>query len=285
MIHTRFIGAGLLLATLSACGGGNDASPGSGGTSTAPQPTVNQTSGGIWRTQFTVPLGYSSLSNTGDTIDATALITEQGDFLTLEKNLSSGCALIGFGQVSTTGGAVSASADWLITGFVTGAYSCATRDGVRNGTAVLTGAVAQRSTLTLTETDTSGLGLVGPATTSTWTYDSLYELKPSFALIAGNYVENSNTLSISGSGAIFEQDPASGCVINGQLAIPNASYNAYSFTLTYSNCTGDYAIYNGTSAMGLAYYDHTVSPNRLEIFWHGVIPGGPYAVIGDFPKL
>src|ERR1019366_2257241 len=62
---------------LSACGGGSSPS-----TPTAPPPVVNQSLGGIWKSQYTVTAG----TNNGDTINALAIATEQGDFVTIGKN-------------------------------------------------------------------------------------------------------------------------------------------------------------------------------------------------------
>ena len=71
-------------------------------------------------------------------------------------------------------------------------------------------------------------------------------------MIAGNYTDGSDTLTISSDGAIFEQDATTGCVVNGQVSIPNMSYNAYSFSVTYANCTGANSVLNGTTATGLS---------------------------------
>ena len=64
---------------------------------------------------------------------------------------------------------------------------------------------------------------------------------------------------------IFAQDPASGCVINGQVSIINASYNAYSASASYSNCRGSASVLNGVTASGLMAIDTTVSPATLYV--------------------
>ena len=273
----------LTIGLLSACGGGS-----SGSGSSTPPPVVNQSLGGIWQTQYTVTSG----ANTGDTINGLALATEQGDFVTISKNANNGCASVGFGQGGVSGTSVSGTANWVIqfTTTITGttiqgaAAFCVEPDGSTGGTTALTGTVAQRATLTLTETDTTAAGTVYPATTTTWTYNSLYALTPSLSLIAGNYTDGSDTLTISADGAIFEQDPTTGCVVNGQVTIPNSSYNAYSFSVNYANCTGANAALNGTMAIGLATYDNTVTPNELDAGWHGDTNPNSYIAIGIFPK-
>ena len=278
---------------LSACGGGSSwATPSAPAPTapaattpapTAPAPVVNESLGGIWKSQYTVTSG----TDNGDTINALAIATEQGDFVTFAKNANNGCASIGFGQGSVSGTTVSATADWgvvqytTIPGVVT---NCTEADGTTSGTTALTGTVAQRATLTLTGTDTTSAGTLYPATTTTWTYNSLYALTPSLSLIAGNYTDGSDTITISSNGEIFEQDPTTGCVINGQVAIPNASYNAYSFSITYGNCTGTNSALNGITATGLGTYDNTVTPNEFDAGWHGIVNGQLYIYIGVFPK-
>jgi hypothetical protein len=281
MVPLSRILTGLSIITLSACGGGGGSSGGSG--SSTPPPVVNQSLGGIWQTQYTVTSG----ANNGDTIKGLAIATEQGDFVTISKNTNNGCASVGFGQGSVTGTSVTGTADWAVVQYSTvpGVVTdCTEPDGTTSGTTMLTGTVAQRATLSLTGTDTTSAGTVYPATTSTWTYNSLYGLTPSLSMIAGNYADGSDTLTISSSGVIFEQNATTGCVVNGQVSIPSSSYNAYSFSVSYANCTGANAVLNGTTATGLAAYDNTVTPNELDAGWHGTANGQMYVVIGIFPK-
>jgi hypothetical protein len=92
MAPLKWIITGLSVTILSACGGGGGSS-GSSGSSTPP-PVVNQSLGGIWKSQYTATSG----TDNGDTINALAIATEQGDFVTFAKNANNGCASIGFGQ-------------------------------------------------------------------------------------------------------------------------------------------------------------------------------------------
>ena len=64
----------------------------------------------------------------------------------------------------------------------------------------------------------------------------------------------------------------------------NASYNAYSFSITYGNCTGTNSALNGITATGLGTYDNTVTPNEFDAGWHGIVNGQLYIYIGVFPK-
>ena len=281
MAPLKQIITGLSVTILSACGGGSGSS---NSVSPTPPPVVTQSLGGIWQTKYTVTSG----PNNGDTVNALAIATDQGDFVTIAKNANNGCASVGFGRGTVSGSSVSGTADWAVVQYSTipgVATNCTEPDGSTSGTTVLNGMVAQRATLTLTGKDTTSAGTVYTATTSTWTYDLLYALTPSLSLIAGNYTDGSNTLTISASGSIFEQNPTTGCVVNGQVSIPNSLYNAYSFSISYANCTGANSVLNGTTATGLAAYDNTVTPNEFDAGWHGTTTNAQrYVYIEFFPK-
>jgi len=147
--------------------------------------------------------------------------------------------------------------------------NCVEPDGSTYGTGSITGTVAQRATLTLTDTDTTANGTMFSPTTTTWTYNSLYSQPSSLATIAGNYTDGSATLSIDGNGVIFEQD-SNGCVLNGQVSIPDASYNAYTFSVTFTGCPN---VPNGTTATGIGTLDTTQSPNQLIAGLRGTVNG------------
>jgi hypothetical protein len=265
---------------VSACGGGSSSSP----TSTNPSPVVNsQSLGGIWDTKYTVTTGL----NTGDVITGIAIATENGDFFFGSVNDNNGCAEAGFGQASVSGSSFTGTLDWGLVQFTTipgVATNCVEPDGSTNGTATITGTVAQRSSLTLTDTDTTSIGTVSPVLTTTWTYNALYSETPSLNTIAGNWTFGSDTVNISSSGAIFEQDPNTGCVVNGQVAIPNASYNAYTFSITYSSCAGSDSVFNGSTATGMLYVDDTVTPNQLIGGWSVTVSGKLYVIVADMPR-
>ena len=117
---------------------------------------------------------------------------------------------------------------------------------------------------------------VGPDTYN-WSFSSLYDKASSLATTAGNYTDGPDTLSIDGNGVIFEQDPTTGCVINGQVSLINTQYNAYSASITYSSCTGTFAAANGLTYTGLATLDQTVSPAELD-FGLSTSANGHFAV-------
>jgi hypothetical protein len=257
--------------SLGACGGG--------GSSSSDAPVTNQSVGGIWTTQYTETSG----PNNGDVINAQAIVDEQGDFYFFALDTTNGCASLGFGQASVSGSAVTAASDWgLVTWTTVNGVTpnCVEPDGSTTGTGSITGTVAQRASLTLTETDTTANGSMGSPTTTTWTYNSLYSQASSLATIAGNYMDGSATLSIDSNGVIFEQD-SNGCVLNGQVYIPNTSYNAYTFSVSFTGCPN---IPNGATANGIAMLDTTQSPNQLIAGIHGAINGQVLVEALDLPK-
>jgi hypothetical protein len=87
-------------------------------------------------------------------------------------------------------------------------------------------------------------------------YQASYDDNSSLARIAGTYREShgflTGVLSIASNGRLFLQDPASGCVLNGQVAVINPDFNAYDFQFSYANCKD--AKLNGAKFSGLATY-------------------------------
>jgi hypothetical protein len=268
----------LVAVGLAACGGG-----GSSGSSGNDPPPANRSPGGIWTTQYTVTSGPT----TGDTIKAAAIVTENGDLYFAARDQNNGCATVGFGQASVTGNSISGNIDLAFVQYTTTAGvtpNCTYADGSTSGTGTISGTVSQRSSMTLTVSGTTSMGMALGPDTYTWSFSSLYDTASSLATIAGNYTDGPDTLSIDGNGVIFEQDPATGCVINGQVALINAQYNAYSASITYSSCTGTFSAANGLTYTGLATLDQTVSPAVLD-FGLSTSANGNFAVfIGQVTK-
>ena len=255
--HVRIFGVLSLLAvaTCGGCGGGS-------GSTTQPPPVVNQAVGGIWRSQFT--------ATNSDSVKGVGLVAEDGSAVFFSQNLTNGCADVGIGSLSANGTAISGNAQVAIVNFSFSPSintNCAFTDGSTSATEVITGTIAQRSTLTLSGTVTTANGTVLPAQAPvTATFDPLYDSGSSLAAIAGNWTGPTGVvMNINGSGVIFAQDPVSGCVVNGQVTIINSSYDAYSVSATYSNCVGTASILNGVTASGLMAIDSTVSPAVLYV--------------------
>jgi len=269
----------LVLATLSACGGG-----GSSSDPPPPPPPQNQSAGGIWTVQYVAASG----PNAGDQIDGKALITETGDVFFAGINTVNGCAAIGFGQVSVSGSSVSGSTNDAVVTFSQSPFvntTCSYPDGSTSATTSLTGSVSERSSLSITGSTMTSMGTALGGETHTWSYSNLYAEVPLLSNVAGNYADGSDTLTVSSNGTIFEQDPTTGCVINGQASVVNPSYNAYSFSFTFANCTGTLAPLNGQIATGLGYYDDSVNPAQLVYGEHMTVNGQTVVAAGALNKM
>lgn len=248
---------------LTGCGGG-----GGGSATPSPPPVVNQAVGGIWRVDTTI---------NGSHVKGVGLVAEDGRVVSFSQNLTNGCADVGIGTISSSGSSISGSAK---VGIVNIAFSpgitvgCSFSDGSTSASETISGSVVQRSSLTLTGTVTTSAGTVLPSSTVTSTFDPIYNTASSLTAISGNWTGPTNVvMNISSGGVIFAQDPASGCVVNGQVSMINASYNAYAVSATYSNCAGSASILNGVTASGLAAVDATVSPNVLYVGYSAVVGG------------
>lgn len=237
----------LSVLILSACGGGGDSSPPS-----VPPPVANQSPGGIW-------LGVDSIGQ-----DIVALVTETGRFHFIADLSSQGAGVLSV----SNGNDVDGNFD-LVTesGFVFA-------DGTTLANCALSGTVNERQTLTVTVNCTTTAGLQ-TQTTVALAYEPLYDRNSSLATIAGMFDDGAGGIVtiIAADGTIFEQDPVSGCVTNGQVRIINSNFNAYDIETGFSNCTGQAAILNGATFVGIGVLDNTVNPELLVIGLTGVVSG------------
>jgi len=128
-------------------------------------------------------------------------------------------------------------------------------DGSSRGTATVGGTVQSRTSMSAEHTITSASGGRATGTMSLNNVMS-HGVDSSLELVAGNYVvalgEIGGVLNISSQGELFLQDPASGCVVNGEIAIMNSNFNVYDMRMLFSNCTGEHSILNGVTFGGLA---------------------------------
>jgi hypothetical protein len=97
------------------------------------------------------------------------------------------------------------------------------------------------------------------------TFDAGYDRASSLAMISGNYSDNGDIITVSSDGTVFEQDPNTGCVINGTVAVIDASYNAYRIQYSFSNCAGQAAVLNGLQFNGLGMLDNSQTPEHAII--------------------
>ena len=107
----------------------------------------------------------------------------------------------------------------------------------------------------------------------------------SLATVAGNYDDFGQVVTVGNDGAIFQQDANTGCTMNGQVSIINASYNVYRLSFSYANCQGAYAPVNGSTFSGLAIYDNTMATHWVIFGVTGVVEGITYSLVSSMPKI
>jgi hypothetical protein len=206
-------------------------------------------------------------SASGATVTGLLLVTEEGKFMSVADDGATGCADVAQGTLALNGKTFSGSGDFGIidyAGAIGVQINCAFTDGSVWGTSTLSGSVVPRTTLTMTGDDTTSLGTVIQRTTGTLNFDDVYNESSSLSKLAGDWLLSTGAmLSISSDGVISSQDQSNGCVITGQVSIINASYNAYSVSVTYSNCGATTSALNGVTGTGLMTLDDTVVPSVL----------------------
>jgi hypothetical protein len=139
--------------------------------------------------------------------------------------------------------------------------------------------------MTVTADCTTTAGLQDQITV-TLNYDALYERDSSLATIAGMYDDGSGILTDIGlDGTIFEQDPVSGCVTNGRVSVIDPTFSAYDIQFEFSNCTGQFAILNGASFVGIGTLDNTVTPEELFVAATGNIAGTLVSFVSVLERL
>ena len=247
----RFLGA-CALFLLASCGGGGGYG---GGNNPAP---INASPGGIWN-------GTESVSG----LQVTGLVDESGDFHFIR---SDGVQYVG--TAVTSGNSITAN----INGYTP--FGTAFSDGSTHGTGTVSGTIGARVSITANTTFKTDNGTVTNGTLNL-TFNQLYDQPSSLATIAGNYTDTSSgdTVSIDAAGVITAQDANTGCVINGNVTIINASYSAYGVQATYANCLGAAAVLNGVTFNGLATLDRNVNPVQAIAGVTGSAGGVTYAIL------
>ena len=81
------------------------------------------------------------------------------------------------------------------------------------------------------------------------TFDNSYDRGSDLTTIAAVYTSfdifgDMSSFAIDNTGAIFGNSSA-GCVLNGQVTIIDAAFNAYDVTLDVANCAGLNGMYDG----------------------------------------
>jgi hypothetical protein len=181
------------------------------------------------------------------------LIDESGEFHFIQSD-----NVQYVGNASTSGTSVSANFD----GFTQ--FGSQFADGSTHGTGSVSGTIAERSSMSLSTQFKTDAGASNSGTLK-MTFDTLYNRASSLSTISGNFADGSDTITISSDGSIFEQDPNTGCVVNGTVSIINASYNAYRVQYSFANCIGQYAVLNGLQFSGLGTLDNTQTPEHAIV--------------------
>ena len=240
-----------LLSALVACGGGG---------SEVPAPEQPASVGGLWNADYT--------ATNGNAIQGRFLITEDGRFFGLSKNLSNNCVGISYGSLSTSGSTFTGNAVGEIAQFSVGGPipACVYPDNSTSSTATVSGSVVTRTSLTITATGTSAYGLALGTTTTTAQFDALYNAGSSLSAIGGSWTgPTGNLLTVSASGQLAAADATTGCTLSGQVSIINSAYDAYSATGTLANCYSSNSVLNGATINALLFIDNTTTPNKLLV--------------------
>lgn len=246
---TRFL-AVCVFVLLTSCGGGG------GGGNDPPPP--NASPGGIW-------MGTDSVSG----LAVEGIVDESGDAHFLR---SDGVQYVA--TVTTSGDSFTANVNAYTPLGTTFA------DGSTHATGTVTGTINERVSITATTNFTTDKGTATNGTLDL-TFNQLYSQASSLAAIAGNYtdVSTGTTVSVDGNGVIVAQDATTGCVVNGNVTIIDATYNAYVVSVSYASCTGASAVLNGATLTGLATLDTSVSPVQVIAGVSGTNGGVTYAIV------
>jgi hypothetical protein len=158
-------------------------------------------------------------------------------------------------------------------------------DGTTSADCTFSGTIIERQTLTVTENCVTSGGFQFQERLILY-FDILYNQDSSLATISGLYeTTTGNVLSIDSDGAIFAQDPVSGCVVNGQVGVTTSFANIYTYDYNIDNCDGPDAIWNGSSFGGLAVLDNTFSPEQLIVAVIGEVGGDSVSVVEVYERL
>ncbi len=140
-------------------------------------------------------------------------------------------------------------------------------DGSKFASCTAAGTIRERQSLSLTTDCTTDLG-ADSTVSALLLYDNLYDRDSSLATIAGTYNDFTVILTIDANGVLFEQDPLTGCVFNGQVSIIDNDFNAYDVLLDVSGCGSTIDILNGSVFAGIATLDNI--PGNPDVFVAGL---------------
>ena len=207
---------------------------------------TNESAGGIW-------FGTDS---EGDQL--VALITETGQFHLLDEFGFQGSGVLSVSSANEV------SADFQTLPPVGVQFA----DGSPFADCSISGAIVERSALNGTVACTTNGGSESSVTVNL-SYQAIYELDSSLAMITGTWTDSSDpgsdVVNVDATGLITGQDGgASGCIYSGQVTLIDPNYNVYDIEWTYSSCNGDSEL-DGATFSGLGAIDNTISPTEFVL--------------------
>jgi hypothetical protein len=265
MISHSKIGSFLLglatALTLSACHVGS-LSSGSGSGS----PTPKVAAEGLWT--GTDSVGQETVTGIVDSMGKAVFIRSDGLEFT--------------GTLGISGSSVAAGVD----GYAN--YGSTFSDGTTYGVGTVSGTVSAGKSLDLAlQFNTSGNTTIA----STWdlSFLTISTSGATLAKISGSYTDTVTGASatISSAGVLTAQSATTGwtdCVLNGTVSVPDANYDVYDVTYTYTSCTGDWATLNGVAFSGLALLNSNNSPNQIIMATAGDNGSGDYGIISTLNR-
>jgi hypothetical protein len=245
MITGRKIIAIVFVFALAACGNGESRLSGPPPSA----PPADQSVGGIWE-------GVDS-----DAMTIVGLSTESGRIRFINETWRQGVGTAVVDDTSVTiGYTLVPRFDAVLSG------------GSQSAQCVATGTVHERQSLDLTTDCTTESDTVSSSSV-TLTYNGLYDRDSSLTAIAGTYDDFGSILTIDSNGLLFEQNAATGCVLNGQIGLIDGDYNVYDMAFDISACRGVREIFNGSTFTGLATLDNSGNPEVLFAGLTGTVEG------------
>lgn len=207
-------------------------------------------------------------------VDVILVVTESGRFRLINEFFDQGSGVLSI-----------ANGNEVVAGFqMLTALGSTFADGTTLASCTMTGTLAERQSLSITVNCTTTSGTPSRSVVSL-AYDVVYERDSSLQTIAGSYDDAGPVLTIDANGVLFEQDPASGCISNGQVNIIDSAFNVYDIQFGFSNCSGPSSFLNNTDFDGMAVLDNSVVPESLMIAVSGDVAWARVALFGISPRL
>ena len=213
------------------------------------------------------PFGiFTGTDSSGDAVTAIINTGDSAVFISASKN-SAGQLV--YTQYTGLLSALQNSIDGTLHGYPQALQTFA--DGSNFGVGTLGGVVTTNTSLSGTFSFTT---TANSTSTTVWTlaFDSIYTNTGSLGAIAGNYSDatlddpsSGATVSITASGAMTAQAPATGCALTGQISASTENNDIYPVTMSYASCSGTSAPLNSIKFSGFAILDTTVSPAEVTV--------------------